>query len=150
MIVGQLTRIQDYEALIPGLLRGLEAIKNADGLPVGRYPFDGGFYLIQEGQTKPFDEQGFEAHKHFIDVQIVVTGSEEIAWLDLDDLETVIPYDESTDKVKLSGPTTHRMIIGEGMFWVAFPSDGHQAIAHTNIRHSYRKIVLKLTIHQGG
>ena len=150
MIIGQMTHINEYALLLPGLGMGLEAIKNASSMPIGKYQFEGGYFLIQEGITKPFEENSFEAHRHYIDVQIVVSGSEEIAWLDYDQLKCVMHYDEMTDKEKLIGPTTHRILIHEGMFWIAFPSDGHLAVSHTTTPYIYRKIVIKLPINQGG
>lgn len=150
MIIGQIKHINEYALLLPNLINGMEAIKNAESFPIGKYQFEGGYFIIQEGITKPFDENSFEAHKNYIDVQIVVSGAEEIAWFDYDQLVTVIPYDETTDKEKLNGPTTHRILIKEGMFWIAFPSDGHLAVSHSNTPYSYRKIVLKLPIKQGG
>ena len=148
MVIGQLAQLNEYAALLPNLANGLEAIKNTESLPVGRYQFEGGYYMIQEGMTKPFDESAFEAHRKYIDVQIVVKGSEEIAWFDYDQLVAVVPYDEPTDKEKLKGPTTHRILIQEGMFWIAFPSDGHQAISHSESPTSYRKIVIKLPVNK--
>lgn len=150
MIIGQLPQINEYAMLLPNLSKGLEAIRNAESLPIGKYQFERGYYLIQEGITKPFEENSFEAHRNYIDVQIVLTGYEEIAWLDYDRLMSVIPYDEATDKEKLIGPTTHRILIDEGMFWIAFPSDGHLAVSHSDTPHTYRKVVMKLPINQGG
>ena len=150
MIIGQITHIIEYASLIPNLEKGLEAIKNSESLAVGKYLFDGGYYLIQEGITKSFKEGTFETHRNYIDVQIIVKGSEEIAWLDYDQLKSIVPYDELTDKERLIGPTSHSMLIKEGMFWIAFQSDGHLAVSHTNKPYSYRKIVLKLPINTGG
>lgn len=150
MIIGQLPQINEYALLLPNLSNGLEAIKNASSLPIGKYGFEGGYYLIQEGITKPFEENSFEVHRNYIDVQIVLEGSEEIAWLDCDRMTSVMPYDEATDKEKLIGQTNHRMLINEGMFWIAFPSDGHLAVSHSNTPHKYKKVVIKLSINQGG
>jgi len=150
MIIGRFDQILDYAILLPHLAEGLKTLSVHQDSPVGKIFFDGGFLLIQEGVTKPFADDGFEAHRQFIDVQIVVKGAEEIAWADLGDLKTTLPYDEVSDKEKLSGKTTHRIWVTEGMFWVAFPRDGHQAIAHTDLPHTYRKFVIKLSITKGG
>lgn len=146
MIIGQLAHINEYALLIPNLVKSLEAIKNVESMPIGKYQLDVGYFLIQEGMTKPIEENSFEAHRNYIDIQIILTGSEEIAWLDYDLLMSVTPYDEATDKEKLIGPTTHNILINEGMFWIAFPSDGHIAVSHTDIPHTYKKVVIKLPI----
>lgn len=46
------------------------------------------------------DEGTFEAHRRYIDVQIVAEGCEELAWADVSDLKTVIPYDKDKDAEK--------------------------------------------------
>lgn len=61
----------------------MEAINHAGNLEVGRYEFDGGYFMVQKGTTRPLEEGTFEAHRRYIDVQIVVEGSEELAWEDL-------------------------------------------------------------------
>lgn len=145
MIIDDLSRISAYEALLPGLKEGLAAIeKNGTEAPVGRYEFKGGWYLIQEGDTRPYLEGTYEAHRERIDVQILLAGSEELFWSALEPLQVVSPYDPGTDKERLNGPKEHGIEISAGMFYAAFPWDGHQAVSHTGHQHHYRKIVMKL------
>lgn len=146
MIIDQLENINNYKKLIPNLDIGLNAIQNIENKPVERYEFDGGYFMIQEGITKPMEEGLFESHKKYIDIQIVVKGKEEIAWMPLSELTAVQSYDEKLDKQKFTGLHVHHMTITEGMFWIAFPWDGHQAISNLNEENDYRKIVLKLPI----
>ncbi len=144
MIVDKVCNISKYCKLIPNLKIGLESIKDAEQKEIGKYIFDGGYFLIQEGQTKLLEDGLFETHKRYIDVQIILSGKEEIAWLPLDELTAENEYDEQADKQKFTGPKLHHMSITEGMFWIAFPWDGHQALAHVCDANDYRKIVLKL------
>lgn len=148
MIVDKFCNIRKYESLIDNLDCGLKAIENVDKLEIGRYEFDKGYFLIQEGNTIPLDEGLFETHKKYIDVQIIVDGQEEIAWLPLDELRQENIYDEVSDKQKFKGDHLHHMTITKDMFWVAFPWDGHQAISHVDNKHHYKKIVLKLLIEE--
>lgn len=146
MIVDDFKNIRSYASLLPQLENGLEAIRDAASLEVGRYEFEGGHFMIQEGDTKPLGEGTFEAHRHFIDVQILLDGEEEIAWQELADLTTAIPYDEKSDKERFDGRRDHHMLVSEGMFWAAFPRDGHKVISHVDAPHHYRKIVMKLPV----
>lgn len=146
MIVDSYKNIQKYGPLLPYLKNGLEAAKDADSLEVGRYEFEGGYFMIQEGQTKPLDEGTFEAHRKFIDVQILLDGAEEVAWQELADTTEAIPYDPTTDKQRLDGSKEHHMLITKGMFWAAFPQDAHKAISHVDQQLSFRKIVMKLPV----
>ena len=115
-------------------------------LEVGGGGCEGGFLLVQEGTTMPLEEGTFEAHRKFIDVQFVIEGCEEIAWQEYDELSCAIAYDETTDKERLDGSRAHHMLVSEGMFWAAFPRDGHKAISHVDEPHSYRKVVMKLPV----
>ena len=146
MIIDEFSNIKKYTNLIGNLDMGLEAIKNVNGLSVVRYEFDGGFFLVQEGYTKPLEEGLFETHKKYIDIQIIVSGEEEIAWLPLKELHQETEYDVKSDKQKFKGSHMHHITITKDMFWIAFPWDGHQAVSHANEEQHYRKIVLKLPV----
>lgn len=146
MIVDSFKNIEKYAALLPNLANGLAAAADAANQPVGRYEFEGGYYMIQEGETKPLDDGTFEAHRRMIDVQVILEGAEDIAWLDYSDATCAIPYDEASDKERLDGPRTHHLLVSEGMFWAAFPWDAHKAISHVDEPHHYRKIVMKLPV----
>lgn len=146
MIVDSYKNIESYEALLPHLASGLELARRADSLAAGRYEFEGGYLLVQEGTTKPLKEGTFEAHRSFIDVQILLDGAEEVAWQEYGDTSCVVAYDEASDKERLEGSTEHHLLITKGMFWVAFPQDAHKAISHVGEPHSFRKVVMKLPI----
>lgn len=149
MMIDHVDNILKYEALLPNLRKGLEAfetVKNAAGLAPGRYEFEGGYFLVQQGETRPISEGTFEAHRNYIDVQIMAEGSEEMAWEDIRKLETVIPYQEEKDAERLTGKREHVVKITKGMFYAAFPWDGHQAVAHTEERQRFLKVVMKLRV----
>ena len=146
MIIGSISELKNYEAVLPDLAAGLKAIENAGQLEAGRYEFDGGYFMIQKGVTKPLSEGTYEAHRRYIDVQILLEGAEEIAWEELKNLTVCLPYDETGDKERYTGEHKHHMLITEGMFWAAFPQDGHQALGHLEEPYNYKKIVLKLPV----
>ena len=149
MIVDKLKNIELYQSMIPNLNKGLEAIQEQMGkMETGRYEFDGGFFMVQKGDTKPMAEGLFEAHRKFIDIQIVVHGDEEIAWAELDDSIEKTPYDEVKDAAYYEASEKHSLYVSEGMFYVAFPHDAHKAIRHTSNGHKFEKIVLKIPVGQ--
>ncbi|SHI56620.1 YhcH/YjgK/YiaL family protein [Dethiosulfatibacter aminovorans DSM 17477] len=143
MIIDNIRNISLYKELVPGLEKGLEAIEDNDN-GIGRYEFDGGFFMVQAGKTKPMDEGFFEAHRKYVDIQIVLEGSEEIAWADLPDLKEEIAYNPEKDALYLSGNIMHNMKVSKGMFYIAFPHDGHKAVRHTEKQQEFKKIVIKL------
>ena len=146
MIIDHIENIMFYEALLPNLANGMKALNALEKREVGRYEFDGGYFMIQKGVTKPMEEGTYEAHRKYIDVQIVLEGSEELAWKKYDDLTCAIPYNPEKDQERLDGPKDNVMRISEGMFYAAFPKDGHKAISHTKEQQSYVKCVMKLPV----
>ncbi|MDN5298526.1 MAG: biofilm protein TabA [Clostridiales bacterium] len=147
MIIDKFENLRFYTHLLNNLEEGLDAIQaQMTHLEPGRYDFEGGYFMVQSGETKPMDEGYFEAHKRYVDVQIVVKGSEEIAWGECSDLQEIIPYDEAKDALFLTGALNQQMCIEQGMCYVAFPHDGHRPVRHTKQKQTFTKIVLKLPV----
>lgn len=147
MIIDKLDNIRFYNRFIKNLDKALAAIKSQEKcMEAGRYEFEGGYFMVQKGETKPMEEGLFEAHRKYIDIQIILRGSEEVVWSEIGDLTTEIPYNEEKDAEYLSGSLKHRMLMTEGMFYVAYPHDGHRPVRHTEKQQSYTKIVVKLPV----
>ena len=146
MIVDKLDHILMYEPLLKNLKNGLEAVKALESVETGKYEFDGGYFMVQKGTTKPLEEGTFEAHRKYVDVQIIMEGSEEVAWSDITDLTSVIEYDSEKDAQRLSGKFDHVIKVSKGMFYAAFPHDGHKPVSHTSVPQDFIKVVMKLPV----
>lgn len=148
MIIDKSENICFYAPLLNNLENALKAVQALEDFGPGRYSFDGGgYFMVQKGRTKPMEEGDYEAHKKYVDVQLIVEGSEEIAWADICGLKE-LSYDEEKDKIALAGAVEHTMKISAGMCWIAFPRDGHKAIRHTKDSQDYTKVVIKLPVMQ--
>ncbi len=146
MIIDKYSNLLFYSPMIENLEKGMEAIQKLENLEVGRYEFEGGFYMVQKGTTNPMWEGTFEAHRKYVDIQIMVEGSEDVAWEELSDLKEETAYDEEKDAARYLGDTHHTMSITAGMCYIAFPHDGHKPIRHIEQEQSYTKIVMKLPV----
>lgn len=146
MIIDKLDNIRMYGGLLNHLENGLQAMEALRIPEVGRYDFDGGYFMVQKGTTKPLTEGTFEAHRKYVDIQIILEGSEEVAWQDITDLATSIEYNPEKDAERLTGKLDHVIKISEGMFYAAFPHDGHKPVSHTTEQQSFTKIVMKLPV----
>lgn len=145
MILDKLENYKQYIDMVKGIENGIHFINNSDGLSVGRYEFEGGFALIQEGETRTSKECVFETHRKYIDFQYMVNGSEILEWAERNDLEVVSAYDKNKDIEFEKGIGTS-IEIKKGMFYILFPNDGHKACCHVNHKTNYRKIVVKYEI----
>ena len=146
MIIDHIDNIMNYETLLPDIKNGMAFLHSLTKFDTGRYEFEGGYLMIQKGVTKPVVEKTFEAHQKYIDVQILLDGSEEVAWEDIRKLTAVTLYDAEKDVQRFNGSRDHVMKITTGMFYAAFPQDGHQPNSHTEAEQNYTKIVMKLPV----
>ena len=118
-------------------------------LAVGRHEIvPGGAYAnVQEYQTKT--EGVFEAHRDFIDVQIVVSGEEVIGVADLADaLDCTLEYDKDRDCVLYASASKIRKLDVDSTSWcIFFPSDLHQpGMARDGVPSPVKKVVVKIPV----
>ena len=125
--------------------RGLEALED------GRYPIDGDrvFALVQRYDTAAAAEPRFEAHRDFIDVQYMLSGSEVIGWAPLAALEVSEPYDGEKDACfgRAKGWTPVRL--GPGELAVLYPEDAHAPRLPDGAPGRVVKIVVKISVADG-
>lgn len=149
MIIDRINRLKYYSA-VSGLEKidtALSVIEQLQEWEEGvHYPFDGGFIFFQKGVTKPLSESQFEAHKKYIDVQLVLAGSEYLALESVENVAVAVPYNPEKDVEKYNGATHHMMKINQGMGYICFPWDVHKAVFHTDQATTFTKAVIKLEV----
>ena len=103
--------------------------------------------MIQEGETLPFEDGKVEAHRKYLDMQIMLEGGETVGYADIAGLKESVPYDEEKDIVFFENGG-QPVQISRGMFYLVLPQDGHMPCRHLNGPGTYRKIVLKIRVRQ--
>lgn len=147
MIIDNVRNLNLYKEVLPNVENGLNKLADVkEFVPGERVYFDGGFFFYQKGTTKPLADAQFEAHRKYIDVQILLSGQEYLAWSELEHLTPVMEYSEERDVQKFTGEARHAMAITANMAYVCFPSDGHQAVFHLEEPTDFEKIVMKLEV----
>ncbi len=146
MIIDKVENLLFYDKMLPNLKNGVDKLNSIEKIEGSKHEFEGGYLMIQKGKTKSILEGTFETHKKYADVQIVLEGAEEMAWANIRDLTTKIPYDVEKDQERLDGDYRCNILILEGMFYIVFPEDGHKAVSHTVEQHEYLKCVMKILI----
>ena len=148
MIIDAFENLGKYKDLLPNLTVALEKMNSMKNGEVGeKYAFSGGYVFFQEGMTKPLAEAQFETHQKYVDVQVVLEGSEYLAWNKIDDLIENAPYQPEKDVQKFLGENLYTMKISSGMVYICFPWDGHQAVFHLGEESlPYKKAIIKLEI----
>ena len=149
MIVDSLTNVEFYKAINEDIYQGLLFIKNADPeIELGVYPInDNAKAVVMEYDTKIKNDFGYEAHKHVIDVQYCIKNSERIPYSNVKRLTPNTEYNIEKDftffdMIKPQG----EVIIGNDIFAVFFPEDGHAPVYSDGEPGYIKKIVIKVKI----
>ena len=105
------------------------------------------FAQISSYNTRPPQEGRFENHKRFVDIQILLSGSEMIYVTPLDGLIPDTDYDEQNDIRFYRSPDRPavQLSLKPGSFAMFFPQDAHcpQLTPHTGVQN-VKKVVVKI------
>ena len=150
MIVDSLNNINLYNAFSLDIFNGLLFLKNAKAdIKPGNYVVsDNVKALVSEYTTVEMFERGYEAHKHVIDIQYPIIGIERVKWSPIQGMEVNIPYDKEKDRTffKLPSEQGIHVDIGNGIFAIMFPNDGHSPQHFVKEPQLIKKITIKVTI----
>ncbi|WP_417763333.1 YhcH/YjgK/YiaL family protein [Shewanella sp.] len=153
MIVDTLANRHNYSQLHSRLAIALDFIATTDfsKLSKGVHKIDGDKLLaiINEYETKPQDQEMFEVHRRYVDVQYVISGHEEFGYQPLTDQAADIPYNAEYDFAKFDyskhSDKAHFMPLNPSVFAIFFPSDMHMA-ATLDTPVAVRKVVMKVQL----
>jgi YhcH/YjgK/YiaL family protein len=152
---GAVTRgtLKDWRSAqgIQGLERAFEYLAGTDltTLPLGRTDVLGDdiYVTVSEAETKPPEQVKFEAHRRYIDIQLVVRGQEAMGVAPAAALTTAEPYDPARDIEFFALPATSETVaVRAGEFVVFTPDTGHRPSLHLDGPHVSRKVVVKVSV----
>jgi biofilm protein TabA len=115
--------------------------------PDGRYEIEGDdlFALVSSYDTSPAVARRFEAHRKYIDVQILLEGEEKIETSFASDLKPLQEYSEIKDIIFLEPPPDFAsLVMRPGYFAVFYPHDVHRPNCSLHGKSRVRKIVMKV------
>ena len=146
MIVCPWKEIGRYEAVIPGLKEAMAEIEKLTDLTPRTIPLSGrNKILVQANATKAAEGQLLEAHREFLDIQLLLKGGEVMGWAPVDTLTPEGEFNTAKDAGKYSG-SCEFMTIPAGYCYVVFPEDGHMPGVHLDTPGEYVKLVVKLEV----
>lgn len=129
MIVDKLENLGIYKDVNPLFPKVVEFLKTHDlaSLETGKIELQGTDLFVKVAQTKPKakEDARIEAHKNYLDIQIPVSGTEEMGYTPLDDCKEPTPYNAEKDVLFYGGLAESYLKINPGMFAIFFPQDGH-------------------------
>ena len=150
MIYDKLENIGLYFDPDSDFVKAVEFAKQFSG-ENGKYPLDGDrvYASVHEYITGQESEKVFEAHRKYIDVQIMITGSEMHGVMPLDDsnLSVTEDYDSTRDVIFFDTISDYtKVILSSGEFVVYYPSDCHKPGCSIDHDTQVRKIVVKIAL----
>ena len=150
MIVDQLKNIDIYKGISADIYAGLQFLTSVSpDMELGTYRInDRVKAIVSEYHTIENFERGYEAHKHVIDIQYPVVGLERVKWSPIEGMKINIPYDAEKDRTFYKDPLpqgTH-VDIGNGIFAIMFPGDGHGPQHYIKKSELIKKITIKVSI----
>jgi len=148
MITDRLTNAHLYHSLGGGIRRAFAYLHQTDllSLPAGRYELDGkNLYVMSQEYTSKLPEQGkWEAHRHYIDLQYIISGTERIGYAHLSRL-TQGDYNPEKDFLALSGVGDF-VTLSAGDFMLLFPEDAHMPGMAVGDPAPVKKVVVKIAV----
>lgn len=146
MITDNIKNIKNYDNISEGVKEFLLSLSSET--PVGHYEIEQGAYAnVDEYETKPLEKCKLEAHKKYIDIQMILTGEEELDYISVDGLNVSEAYDENRDVMFFEPPDcaldTIRLTCGK--FALIYPHEAHRPQMRTNAV-KVKKVVVKIIV----
>ena len=149
MIYDKLENAHMYYALHPLFPKAFAALLQMDWeqLPCGRHDIDGDdiFVNLAEYQTLLPDEAPWEAHQRYIDIQLMVSGKEQMGHAFHHTLQVIDPYDTTKDVEFYSG-AGQLITYSKSTFAIYFPHDAHKPGIISGAPETVRKAVAKVRL----
>ena len=128
MVYDNIDNIETYKGLSEDIYEGLKFLKNATpDLACGVHELNPRVKaIVSEYETKAVNENGYEAHMKFIDIQYLLKGSEKNCCLPVEKLKETKAYSEEKDAAFYEAEDpAQELMLGDGYFAIYWPQDGH-------------------------
>lgn len=147
MIIDTLTNCENYISLNKNFKTVFDYLKSNDlsSMECGIHEIDGKnlYFNLQEYETKPV--QKLEAHKKYIDIQVVIKGEEYMGYTNLSNTTVREEYNDDKDVMFLNG-TVDRVKADNRYFVIFYPQDAHMPSLAVDEPKYAKKAIFKILI----
>lgn len=147
MIIDVLSNADKYISLNEDFKLVFDFLKQNDlkTMECGKHELRGDevYFNLQEYETKPI--QKLEAHKKYIDIQVVAEGEEYMGYTNTDNTTVSEEYNPEKDVVFLNG-SIDKLKANNKNFLIFFPEDAHMPALSTNSPAYVKKAIFKILI----
>lgn len=149
MIYGNINHLEEFPFLEKQVLKCFAYAKENDlsSYEKGSHPIDGDrlYVNIVEYTTTTPEERFWEAHRQYLDVHVMLHGTEQIDGSFIQDMEQK-DFVEKDDFLPLEGDKNASYILRDGDFLICYPSDGHRTAVAVNDPETIKKAIFKVLI----
>lgn len=147
MILDKIENTALYRSLHPGIKKAFDFIQKNDFssfLP-GKYEVEGDkiFVLVNEYETKKASETFPEAHRKYIDIQLMVSGNELFGYAPFSGQKVQSEYNEKKD-IAFFNSKVDFFELKPGMFAIFFNNELHQPGILIEKPKTVKKVVVKV------
>ncbi|TVR00079.1 MAG: DUF386 domain-containing protein [Spirochaetaceae bacterium] len=150
MILDSHDYLLTYVPMHARLAEGLTWLHKTDlaALEEGTFPLGDGAVtaMVQVYDTIPAEEARFEAHRRYIDIQYLISGTEAIVWTPVAGLKPTTEYDTAKDIQFFGDHPGTNLILTPGLFTVFFLPDAHKTRCLVETAGPVRKVVIKVPV----
>jgi YhcH/YjgK/YiaL family protein len=148
MILDTLSNIDRYAELHPLFARAIEFMRNTDlhRLSPGVHQIIDKqlFVIVEVEQGRTREQAKLECHRRYIDIQLVLQGTDEMGWKPLADCQQAVDeYNEARD-IRFFNDTPDSWIsVPANAYCIFFPEDAHAPLVSEG---KIRKLVFKVAV----
>ena len=148
MIVAKLTNKREYYGIHPELDKALDYLtpEFLEKVPTEKQLLDGENLFVTKFhlETVPFEQTFFEAHKKYLDIQVVTQGCERV---DIAHPDSLTLTESKGDFYGYTGQAEQSVILRPGNFLVVFPGDAHRLRIHMKQPgEAFTRVVFKIKV----
>ncbi len=145
----KVVKVEDFcaEDRIGNVVKKFLAENDVKAIEVGKYPLENGALVnVLEYETK--ESYKFEAHKRFIDVQMLVEGEENIFYAPLSAGEPTVEYNDVKDVQFYSCKEYETLYIQPFEAAILYPEDLHAPNNAVGAPRKNKKLVFKIPVEE--
>ena len=149
MIFGNIDNLEEFSYLEKQIMECFAYAKSHDlaSYEKGSHEIDGDrlFVNIVEYATTTPVERFWEAHKNYLDVHVMIHGTEQIDLNFIQNMD-VKGFVEKDDFLPMEGEKNSSVILRDGDFLICYPGDGHRTAVAVDGPEQIKKAIFKVRI----
>lgn len=145
MITDNLSNLEQYAQLNNGIKIVADFLKNHNlaEFEAGKYQIDQDKIFVNVNEYETKQDQKLEAHKKYIDIQVMLKGEEYMGYTNIINTTQYIKYNEDQDVMFLKG-NVDKILATADNFFIFFPQDAHKPALCVDNETCVKKAIFKI------